>query len=312
MKGKLLYKLLTGFLLVALISTVFLDFGIRRILQHSLERDTERTVLQKALLFSHGLENFSGQDISDLVKKQAVAADARITVIDNSGKVIADSDAQPSTMENHAARPEFDAALHGKTGIATRQSATTGEKYLYVAIPEGTKRGAVRLAYRLSAMENSIQAVETNLFLATLISALLTCILAATISSNLARRTRDLAALAQRIAAGDFSARSTDTHRDELAELAENLNSMASKLESSFAEMKKTETIRRDFIANVSHELRTPLTSIQGYLETLQGSAQLSTQDREYLGVIEKNAARMARLTQDLLALAPGLRPRAC
>lgn len=304
MKGKLLYKLLMGFLLVALISTVVLDFGIRRILQHSLERETERTVLQKTRLFSQSLTNLSGQGLSDFVKKQAVAADARITVIDNTGKVMADSDAQPSTMENHATRPEFAAALHGKTGIATRQSVTTGERYLYVAIPGNTKQGAVRLAYPLSAMENSIRGVEINLFLATLIAALLTCVLAATISSDFARRTRELAALAQRIAAGDFSARSTDANRDELTQLAESLNSMASKLESSFAEMRKTEIIRRDFIANVSHELRTPLTSIQGYLETLQSSAQLSTQDHEYLGIIEKNAARMARLTQDLLALA--------
>ena len=105
-----------------------------------------------------------------------------------------------------------------------------------------------------------------------------------------------LAAFAQMIAAGDFSVRSKDAKRDELTQVAESLNAMAGRLETSFTEMQKTETIRRDFIANVSHELRTPLTSIQGYLETLQASRSLSAQDREYLKIIEKNAARMARL----------------
>ncbi len=65
------------------------------------------------------------------------------------------------------------------------------------------------------------------------------------------------------------------------------------------------EKSRRDFIANVSHELRTPLTSIQGYVETLieeKGASPATT--REFLGIILKNATRMNRLTEDLLALA--------
>lgn len=65
------------------------------------------------------------------------------------------------------------------------------------------------------------------------------------------------------------------------------------------------ERSRRDFIANVSHELRTPLTSIQGYVETLveDPNANAATVN-EFLLVILKNATRMNRLTEDLLALA--------
>jgi two-component system phosphate regulon sensor histidine kinase PhoR len=62
---------------------------------------------------------------------------------------------------------------------------------------------------------------------------------------------------------------------------------------------------RREFVANVSHELRTPLTSIQGYVETLiEDSNPNPETTREFLGVILKNASRMSRLTEDLLALA--------
>jgi two-component system phosphate regulon sensor histidine kinase PhoR len=65
------------------------------------------------------------------------------------------------------------------------------------------------------------------------------------------------------------------------------------------------ERSRRDFIANVSHELRTPLTSIQGYVETLVEDPNPQPETtREFLGVILKNATRMNRLTEDLLALA--------
>ncbi len=62
---------------------------------------------------------------------------------------------------------------------------------------------------------------------------------------------------------------------------------------------------RREFVANVSHELRTPLTSIQGYVETLIEDPNPSPETTlEFLGIILKNAARMHRLTEDLLALA--------
>jgi two-component system phosphate regulon sensor histidine kinase PhoR len=70
-------------------------------------------------------------------------------------------------------------------------------------------------------------------------------------------------------------------------------------------ETERVEKTRRDFIANVSHELRTPLTSIQGYSETLLDlSAETAGPNREFLEIIRKNAARMARLTEDLLTLA--------
>ena len=69
-------------------------------------------------------------------------------------------------------------------------------------------------------------------------------------------------------------------------------------------ERERLEKTRRDFIANVSHELRTPLTSIQGYSETLLDTIPADSAQRDFLEIIRKNAARMARLTEDLLALA--------
>lgn len=69
--------------------------------------------------------------------------------------------------------------------------------------------------------------------------------------------------------------------------------------------LEAAEKSRREFIANVSHELRTPLTSIQGYVETLveEPRPDRETAD-EFLGIILKNATRMSRITEDLLALA--------
>jgi two-component system, OmpR family, phosphate regulon sensor histidine kinase PhoR len=69
-------------------------------------------------------------------------------------------------------------------------------------------------------------------------------------------------------------------------------------------EIRRLERVRRDFVANVSHELRTPLTTIQGFAETLLGGAM---DDRnanlKFLEIIRDHAARLGRLTDDLLKL---------
>jgi two-component system phosphate regulon sensor histidine kinase PhoR len=62
--------------------------------------------------------------------------------------------------------------------------------------------------------------------------------------------------------------------------------------------------MRADFVANVSHELRTPLAAIAGFIDTLQGPARDDPAARErFLGIMQAQAWRMARLIDDLLSL---------
>ena len=68
-------------------------------------------------------------------------------------------------------------------------------------------------------------------------------------------------------------------------------------------EVKRLESIRRDFVANVSHELKTPLTSISGYAETLAAGGVDEESTRRFLDTIHSNARRMQALVDDLLDL---------
>ncbi|MBL8561382.1 MAG: two-component sensor histidine kinase [Gemmobacter sp.] len=69
-------------------------------------------------------------------------------------------------------------------------------------------------------------------------------------------------------------------------------------------ELEQVTQFRRDFVANVSHELRTPLTALMGFIETLQGPARDDVAARErFLGIMAREAGRMARLVRDLLSL---------
>jgi len=69
-------------------------------------------------------------------------------------------------------------------------------------------------------------------------------------------------------------------------------------------EIRRLERVRRDFVANVSHELRTPLTAIQGFAETLlRGALDEPENNRRFVEIIREHAARLGRLTEDLLKL---------
>ena len=68
--------------------------------------------------------------------------------------------------------------------------------------------------------------------------------------------------------------------------------------------LRRVEEMRADFVANASHELRTPLAALLGFVETLQGPAKEDAAARErFLGIMQQQASRMARLIDDLLSL---------
>ncbi len=68
--------------------------------------------------------------------------------------------------------------------------------------------------------------------------------------------------------------------------------------------LRRVEEMRADFVANASHELRTPLAALSGFIDTLQGPAKDDAKARErFLGIMQAQAKRMARLIDDLLSL---------
>jgi two-component system phosphate regulon sensor histidine kinase PhoR len=68
--------------------------------------------------------------------------------------------------------------------------------------------------------------------------------------------------------------------------------------------LERLELVRQEFLSNVSHELRTPLTSIMALAETLEaGAIDDQKHNRRFLSIIQRNAARMHRLIDDILEL---------
>ncbi|MFM0051366.1 phosphate regulon sensor histidine kinase PhoR [Caballeronia grimmiae] len=75
-------------------------------------------------------------------------------------------------------------------------------------------------------------------------------------------------------------------------------------LTQDITELERTDSMRRDFVANVSHELKTPLTVLSGFLETLRDLPLDEADRRRYLDMMDQQATRMQNIVRDLLVLA--------
>lgn len=93
---------------------------------------------------------------------------------------------------------------------------------------------------------------------------------------------------------------------DEIDQLTSAFQSMALKIHHQLDNLKTTDHLRRELVANVSHDLRTPLATLQGYIETLLiKEPSLSTEDRRnYLQIAIKHCTRLNRLVAELFELA--------
>src|SRR5712671_6394940 len=131
MKSRIFAKLTGVFVLIIVATTLLLDISIRRVWQESLKNEIEQSLTEKTRVFAYHVEQRGSADLRQLATNEAKLSGTRATVIDTSGRVLADSQADPATMENHAGRPEFKEILNGSAvGMSQRHSATVGVDYL--------------------------------------------------------------------------------------------------------------------------------------------------------------------------------------
>ncbi|MFZ1160337.1 MAG: ATP-binding protein, partial [Candidatus Sulfotelmatobacter sp.] len=171
--------------------------------------------------------------------QEGQAAGARATIIDASGKVLADSESNPANMESPAAQEEFAAALAGKTGSAERPSASLGIPFLYIAVP--ISGGAVRLGYPLSDVEGVQAAVRRRLAWGSALALAIALLVAASASTSTARRLEHIVEVAAHIADGDLKARVQDSGLDEIGRLGGALDQTARQVERSFAAVRSSQ-----------------------------------------------------------------------
>jgi two-component system, OmpR family, phosphate regulon sensor histidine kinase PhoR len=239
LKNRIFFKLLAVFLIVIAATAAMLDVMLGNAWEGSLRTEIERNLKQKTLLFAHRVEIDHTHTLADIAAQEGLAAGARATVIDASGKVLADSESDPAQMENHGKRAEFAAALAGQTGENERRSTTLGIPFLYVAAP--ISGGAVRLAYPLSDIEAVQAQVRRKLLWGSAIASLMALLIAAGASIWMARRLQRIVDVAARIERGDLRARVNETPLDEIGRVAAAIDKTAQQVEVSFAAVRSSQ-----------------------------------------------------------------------
>ncbi len=241
MTPRILLKLaLLTILPLALTATAVL-FLVSRITVSNLESGLEKSLSEKARLVETSLHDKELSGYQQIALDLAERSNARVTVIDSSGTVLADSEADPTRMENHSNRPEFIEALQGTTAFSRRFSSTVGMDFLYVAVPmdEG---GAVRLALPLEEV-NALARDSRNRITTVILLIVVPLILATAWSARrISRQLSDIISLSNSIAKGDFDVSPLLRKRGDLRELNDlrsSLEATAGKLRASFNQIQE-------------------------------------------------------------------------
>ena len=241
MTARILFKLGLVTILPLSVTAVAVLVLVTIITVGNLESGLEKSLSEKARLAETTLRGRDLEQFQASALDLASRSQARVTVIDAAGIVLADSEADPNTMENHANRPEFIEALRGGTAVSRRFSSTIGTDFLYVAVPmEGG--GAVRLALPLEQVDAMATASRNRITLVILLIVVPLILITAWSARRISTQLSDIVSLSNEIADGNFEIQHSAPKPGDLRELNDlrrSLQTTAGKLRSTFNQLQE-------------------------------------------------------------------------
>jgi two-component system phosphate regulon sensor histidine kinase PhoR len=243
------YKLILPYLFVILVSFGFVGFFLTRNLEEHSLQEIKTSLINQANLIR---KQISPQDIrdqrigclDDLAKGLSPAIKSHITVINNQGKVLADSEVprlKVQDVENHIDRPEIRDALNDKIGEQIRYSATLKIDMLYVAVPINDKKdivGVLRLALPLTNVQKVLSAARNAVSIALIFALALAFVVGSVLAAETTKPINRIIKACHKFSKGDFNHRIIPDSKDEIGELALTLNKMAQDIEDKINEIK--------------------------------------------------------------------------
>ena len=212
-------------------------------LKVSLKNEAKLIISKEKLNFDDDILNQEiRNDFDEWSKKWGEEIDARITIIDKNGEVIADSTYNPYEMDNHLNRPEIQQVIKGnKTGSAIRRSDTLKIDMLYMALPvikDGEILAFMRLAKSLEEINTVVKQNLKNYFIFFLVILFLSLILLGRFTSDLIKPIQKMSKIASKIADGNYGESiNLESHSKEIDKMTQQFNLMSKKLEKKINEI---------------------------------------------------------------------------
>jgi signal transduction histidine kinase len=200
------------------------------------------------------------------------------------------------------------ALVLGQTALWWMDATHVGGMWLKLAIPPLLTALVISFSVVLIERLMFISAHDGQLLLIFLaFGAAVALVLATSIAGEMTRTIRRIRASASRIATGDYGCRidpSLTGGAQELAELAQAFNHMATSVQDAFTQREIAEAERRQVIAAVSHDLRTPLASVRAMIEAIDdGVVTDGATVQRYQRTIRAELSHLTALIDDLFAL---------
>ncbi|MCX5668670.1 MAG: ATP-binding protein [Candidatus Omnitrophica bacterium] len=305
MKISFKLKLIFSYIFVILVSFGFIAFFLDKNLEENSLRNIQSSLITQANLIegqiaSDRLRQEDAPYLESLVKALSSKTKCRITVINNKGSVLSDSEKSQeeiTQMENHLYRPEVKVALTGSIGIDTRYSSTLKINMLYVALPIKDKTGItgiLRLSLPLESVQKTAFVIRKIVLIGLFFALALAFVLGSIVAGRTIQPINRMIQISHRFSKGDFSRKIIQVSKDEIGELAVTLNKMAQDIEDKIKEAKaqnqKLSAIFNSMIEGIIVVDKTSrIISVNPTIEKIFSVSKKEIEGRAFLEAIRNN-----------------------
>lgn len=273
-------KIVTTFIIIVHIS-LFLSFGISLLI-------TEREVtIEKPFLAI-------AQDVASLLAiTEPERRDQVIDILSDyniHGEMIQEENELPFSLTEEEAAPLFQSGISEPLFLNTEEGPVR-----FIGVPNIDNTGHSMI---LKVDFTGFLKVMHRILLIVLFSVLVIgSLLILLVSHYIVEPVKKLTSAAKEMAKGNLSFRLKHRRKDEIGELMDSFNHMAS-------EIQKVDKMREDFVSNVSHEIQSPITSIRGFTRAIRDGVIPVEDQKEHLDIIYQETLRLSKLSDHLLRLA--------
>lgn len=250
------------------------------------------------------------QDLDLFASEVSEKSDLRVTLIDDNGLVLSESNKDKTKMDNHRGRPEImDAAVH-EYGLVTRYSDSIKTDFLYVAKRVSYKEEFIffRLAVNLDKVMEEFYTLWSRLALVFSIFILIGLFVSYNISKKIRHDIQQITDYLREISDKNYKAVVKPEFFSEFLYIALTLKNLAKKLNNRDRQKRKytarlrlINKQRNDILSAISHEFKNPIASIQGYAETLVDDPNTNLQIRQrFLDKIMQNSKKITTMIDRL------------
>ena len=268
----------------------------------------EKNLSQSIDALSISLQNLD--NISHVTKEIKKATGLRVTIIDQNGKVLEDSDKNKQLMENHKNRVEIIHAKFGKMGKSIRFSDTLKKDLLYIAkkVIINQQTVYIRMSDYIDLLQDKFLKLSFQITAIFAFFFIIALFISYKISKKIEQETDEIAAYLKNIIKKNYKAAIPSNYTQEFFDITTSLNEVSQTLlkrekqkEKHTAKLKLANRQKDEIISAISHEFKNPIAIISGYSETILNDEDLpSSMKEKFLQKIYSNSNKMSQIIDRL------------